>query len=334
MLWAPCRAAEPSFRSPHAESRIIHRRAADQHALHVACHCGANGRSWTTATTTGSGWWASRPHASVGAVDLGKRNVLGVLVDAIDYAAAVDRIAAAARESRPFAASALAVHGVMCGYREPHFRYRLNRLDLVTPDGQPVRWALNLLHGSRLKDRVRGTTLTLHVLERAAADGLPVISTEVARRCSPLSLRTSGSASRRSWSPVRSRRDFARCNDPSWPRSRRRSRALARASCSRVSAVRVRRSSRTSFAPASRVPYSRWVRHSIISRARWSSPPERLQALGLEWAWRLALEPRRLWRRYLLLNLLYLSLLLLQKARILEPDPRADEPESDAMVPA
>ena len=28
--------------------------------------------------------------------------------------------------------------------------------------------------------------------------------------------------------------------------------------------------------------------------------PVRLQRLGLEWAWRLALEPRRLWRRYLI----------------------------------
>ena len=38
--------------------------------------------------------------------------------------------------------------------------------DVVTPDGQPVRWALNLLHGAGLADRVYGPTLTLRVLER------------------------------------------------------------------------------------------------------------------------------------------------------------------------
>ena len=40
--------------------------------------------------------------------------------------------------------------------------------------------------------------------------------------------------------------------------------------------------------------------------------PRWMQQRGLEWLFRLSCEPRRLWRRYLLLNPLYLSLLLLQ----------------------
>ena len=40
--------------------------------------------------------------------------------------------------------------------------------------------------------------------------------------------------------------------------------------------------------------------------------PSFLQRAGLEWAFRLAMEPRRLWRRYLILNPLYVSLVLLQ----------------------
>ena len=36
--------------------------------------------------------------------------------------------------------------------------------------------------------------------------------------------------------------------------------------------------------------------------------PRLLQALGLEWAWRLAMEPRRMWKRYLLTNSEYLYL--------------------------
>jgi exopolysaccharide biosynthesis WecB/TagA/CpsF family protein len=40
--------------------------------------------------------------------------------------------------------------------------------------------------------------------------------------------------------------------------------------------------------------------------------PAFLQRAGLEWAFRLAMEPRRLWRRYLFLNPLYIALVMLQ----------------------
>jgi len=267
-------------------------------------------------------------------VDLGKRNVLGVLVDAIDYTAAVDRIAAAARERRPFAASALAVHGVMCGYAQPHFRYRLNRLDLVAPDGQPVRWALNLLHGSRLKDRVRGTTLTLHVLERAAADGLPVFfygsSDDVLRALVANVRQRIPQITIAGARPSRFR--------PVHPSELAEIAAEIKGSGARIVLAGLGCPRQEVFADELRVRVSCPV--LAVGAAfdylagTLSSPPERLQALGLEWAWRLALEPRRLWRRYLLLNPLYLSLLLLQKAGILDPDPRGAEPEPGAMVPA
>lgn len=38
-------------------------------------------------------------------------------------------------------------------------------------------------------------------------------------------------------------------------------------------------------------------------------PPATLQRLGLEWAWRLALEPRRLFKRYAVTNSQYVALL-------------------------
>src|SRR5688572_27514599 len=107
-------------------------------------------------------------------IDHGKKNVLGVMIDAVDYEAAVDRIIQAADEGRPYAVSALAVHGVMTGVDDDEHRYRLNHLDLVTPDGQPVRWALNLLHKTGLRERVYGPLLTLMVIEAAAEHGLPV----------------------------------------------------------------------------------------------------------------------------------------------------------------
>ena len=107
-------------------------------------------------------------------LDRGRHNVLGVLVNAVDYACAVERISTAATKRQPLSVSALAVHGVMTGVLDAEHRHRLNRLDLLVPDGQPVRWALNLLHGAGLPDRVYGPTLMLKTCERAAADQLPV----------------------------------------------------------------------------------------------------------------------------------------------------------------
>lgn len=78
--------------------------------------------------------------------DLGRRNLLGVLVDAVDRDAAVTRGVLAARQQRPYAVTALAVHGVVTGVEQPVHRYRLNQFDLVTPDGQPVRWALTIVN--------------------------------------------------------------------------------------------------------------------------------------------------------------------------------------------
>src|ERR1700752_4800472 len=100
--------------------------------------------------------------------------VLGVKVSRVDYSAAVDLIIAAANQRRSLGVTALAVHGVMEAHRDRAFAETLNRLDLITPDGQPVRWALNLLGARELKDRVYGPTLTLKICERAAADQLPV----------------------------------------------------------------------------------------------------------------------------------------------------------------
>src|SRR5947209_8498847 len=62
----------------------------------------------------------------------------------------------------------------MTGVLDAAHRYRLNRFDLLTPDGQPVRWALNWLHRTRLPERVYGPELMLRVCRAAAGEGLPV----------------------------------------------------------------------------------------------------------------------------------------------------------------
>jgi N-acetylglucosaminyldiphosphoundecaprenol N-acetyl-beta-D-mannosaminyltransferase len=43
---------------------------------------------------------------------------------------------------------------------------------------------------------------------------------------------------------------------------------------------------------------------------RVSRAPYAIRAVGMEWLWRLAMEPNRLWQRYLIGNLVFLSLVL------------------------
>ena len=63
-------------------------------------------------------------------------------------------------------------------------------------------------------------------------------------------------------------------------------------------------------------------------------PPAFMRRHGLEWLWRLVPEPRRLWKRYVLLNPAYLGLLALQRVTRWTVKPEGKEPPADARIPA
>ncbi len=104
----------------------------------------------------------------------GKYPVLGVGISATAYEAAVERVALAALERAGGLVTALPVHGVVTAARDPALREAMRSFHLVVPDGQPVRWALTLLHGKRLEDRVYGPELMLRLCRRAAQDGVGI----------------------------------------------------------------------------------------------------------------------------------------------------------------
>src|SRR5262249_20878505 len=97
-----------------------------------------------------------------------------VLVDAVEIDDAADQIVDAARLRRPMAVAPVAVHPVVAALHSRDLRAELNRIDLVCADGQPVRWALNLLHRARLQRRVYGPELMRLLCARAARQTLPV----------------------------------------------------------------------------------------------------------------------------------------------------------------
>lgn len=245
-----------------------------------------------------------------------KRNIVGILIDATDYDQAVGQIIGAARESRPCAVSALAVHGVMTGALDPQHRFRLNHLDLVVPDGQPVRWALNILHGAGLRDRVYGPNLMLAVCEAAAREKLPIFlygSTaetlgQLARNLKERfsSLQIAGTA------PSKFRRLQPGEKDEVAAAIRKSGAAIVFVGmgCPRqeVWAYEFRNCTNMPIVAVG----AAFAFHAGVLR----QAPEWIQRRGLEWLFRWCAEPARLWKRYALLNPAYLILLTLQAARL------------------
>jgi N-acetylglucosaminyldiphosphoundecaprenol N-acetyl-beta-D-mannosaminyltransferase len=264
-------------------------------------------------------------------IDKGKENVLGVLVDATDYASATARIIAAAQERRHYAVTALAVHGVMTGVLDRAHNARLNSFDLVTPDGQPVRMALNLLHGAALADRVYGPTLTLRVLAQAADLGLPVYlygSTQptldrlvpaLERMFPALKIAGVEASKFRSAQPGEDAEIAERI----------------KASGARLVLVGLGCPRQEVFAYAMRplldMPLLAVGAAFDYHAGLLKNPPAWMQKYALEWLWRLGLEPKRLWRRYVLLNPAYLSRLAAQKSGLWKATPPA--PTSDPVGP-
>jgi UDP-N-acetyl-D-mannosaminuronic acid transferase (WecB/TagA/CpsF family) len=103
-----------------------------------------------------------------------KANVFGVDYSITNYDEAAELIIDAAKNNKSFGVSALAVHGLMECYNNHQLKNKVNKIDLIVPDGQPVKWAINSFYKAGLKDRVCGPVLTLEVLKKANAEKLAV----------------------------------------------------------------------------------------------------------------------------------------------------------------
>lgn len=102
-----------------------------------------------------------------------QRTILGTTVHATSYVEATQLMLAWAREGRSSYVCATSVHGVIEAQNNPAFRRILNEADLITPDGMPLVWGLRQL-GLSEAGRVYGPTLTLHLCEAAAQAGVPI----------------------------------------------------------------------------------------------------------------------------------------------------------------
>lgn len=79
-----------------------------------------------------------------------------------------------ARKERQSTVAFMPVHSLMTAVESSVFKTAIEQFDIVAPDGQPVRWALNHFHGAKLSERVYGPDVTLDVCCEASLQNIPV----------------------------------------------------------------------------------------------------------------------------------------------------------------
>jgi N-acetylglucosaminyldiphosphoundecaprenol N-acetyl-beta-D-mannosaminyltransferase len=259
-------------------------------------------------------------------IDRGRKNLLGVAISAVDYEYAVAKIIEDAQGGRRCATTALAVHGVITGALDRAHRYRLNTFELVTPDGQPVRWALNLLYGTKLNDRVYGPTMMLKVCMEAASRGIPIyfygssqevldgLCARLPEICPGLKIAGARPSEFRQLSVEEQIRAADRIRDSGAQI------VFVGLGCPRQEVFTYEMSIQLAMpmlAVGAAFDY-----HAGLLR----EPPAMVQRYGLQWLYRLVAEPRRLWRRYLFTNSQFVGLFLAQWLRLWHPELKDCDP--------
>jgi N-acetylglucosaminyldiphosphoundecaprenol N-acetyl-beta-D-mannosaminyltransferase len=241
--------------------------------------------------------------------------VLDVPLALTDYEGTLDWIDASVSTREPGYICVAAVHTVMAFQEDPDLRAAVLGSDLTVPDGQPLVWAMNML-GHSLPSRVYGPDLMKKACERGARSGarfylyggrsesLATLRTVLPERYPGLRIVGASEAPFRRLTPEEAEETAAEINasgaDVVWvglgvPLQEK---WMARMRERLEAPVLVGVGAAFDF-------------HAGIKR----QAPDWLQRLGLEWAFRLTQEPRRLWRRYLHYNPRFVSGFARQYAR-------------------
>jgi exopolysaccharide biosynthesis WecB/TagA/CpsF family protein len=265
-------------------------------------------------------------------IDKGKFNLLGVNISAVDYQSAVQKIIDAAENRRPLGVSALAVHGVMTGVMNDEHRHRLNDLELIVPDGQPVRWALNWLHRTKLKDRVYGPNLMLKTCEAAAEAGVSIflfggkqelledLRAKLTAKFPNLKIAGMLASKFRTVTPGEKQEIVKTIRDSGAAI------AMVGLGCPRQEVWAYE------FKNELEMPVLAVGAAFNFHAGQLDQAPPILQRIGMEWFYRLIKEPTRLWQRYLILNPYYLSLVFLQLTGLRKVDPTATTPPKQEIL--
>ncbi len=230
-------------------------------------------------------------------------DVLGVRVALIDYERTLDWIDAMAAEDEHGYVCVCNVHTVMASHEDSELRDALVGSSLNVPDGQPLVWALNAL-GHSLTDRVYGPELMARACARAAASGqrfylyggrnqgaLVQLALNLRRRYPGIQIVGGYSPPHRPLTDEERAAVVAEIND-----------AKPDVVWAGIGVPKQEKWMAT-LRPLLDAPVLIGVGAAFDFHAGLvPQAPPWMQRAGLEWAYRLAQEPRRLWRRYLRYN--------------------------------
>ncbi|OGA68500.1 MAG: teichoic acid biosynthesis protein [Betaproteobacteria bacterium RIFCSPLOWO2_12_FULL_68_20] len=237
-----------------------------------------------------------------------RERVLGTPIDALDLEICVERIAAWAAAAESRTVCACNVHSVVTARRDPSFAAALEEADLCTADGAPIAWRLRRL-GHRGQPRVSGPDLMWRLCARAESDGLPIFL----YGCRDETLERLRSRFARVFPRLRVAGSFAPPFRPLEPREDEAVVGRIARSGARIVFVALGCPKQELWLAAHRgriaavligVGAAFDFHAGVVRRA-----PPWMRRAGLEWLYRLAREPRRLWRRYLVTNALFAAYL-------------------------
>ncbi len=239
------------------------------------------------------------------------RRILGMRVDATDYAHATGLVLEMALDNRPAYVCIANVHMTMEAYDSPAFCDVVNSADLVTPDGMPLVWMMRAL-GITKQTRVYGPTLMLRICEAAAQVDVPVgiigaTSSVLAGLVDNLEKRVN-------------RLNIVYMHAPPF-------RPLSDSETKQIVSDIRESGARILFVGLGCPKQEIWMSDNTseigavmlgvgaafdFHAGALRQAPEVMQSLGLEWLFRLTTEPMRLWRRYLFNNPRFVRLAIKQ----------------------
>jgi len=243
--------------------------------------------------------------------------VLGVRVDAVQISDAVTRMESwiEQRHGNHYI-TVTGMHGITVAQRDPTFKAVLSTADLVVPDGMPLVW-LGRRSGHRLRRRVYGPELMETFLQQTTArgyrhffyGGAPGVPELLAQRLAERfpGLQVAGTHSP-PFRPLTAEEDDAAVRE-------------INSSGADVLWVGLGEPKQERWMHEHRdrlnVPVAVGVGAAFdIHAGRLKQAPLWMRENGLEWLFRLAVEPRRLWRRYIIYGSRFIWWVALEQLRL------------------
>jgi N-acetylglucosaminyldiphosphoundecaprenol N-acetyl-beta-D-mannosaminyltransferase len=252
-----------------------------------------------------------------------KQNVIGVNISKTSYDEVVQLCAQWAAERRAGTGltnrgryiTITSVHGLIEAQDKPELKRIFNEADIATPDGMPVVWAVRSF-GHRKQQRVYGPTLMLNICRNAAITGdriflyggredtLPVLTERLLQQFPTLQIAGSYSPPFR---PLTPEEDASVQNQ-------------IRASNADIVFVGISTPKQEKWMYEHRSCFPGVTMLGVgaafdFHAGRTKQAPAWMQRNGLEWLFRLFMEPARLWKRYLVMTPRFLPLWAMQLLR-------------------